>query len=157
MTLVTELKVNNDPDWARFYLGWGEDKTEFCVMKCCVFVILWYFLTDGDSMASDKTSKTMFLSHSIHQNTRLKVTVVASLFGFYCSLHIRTKFYLFSFTRSYTNFNVWELWLVNNKIPPLPPHLSTFKLRVLQIFAATSQSDGHSSVIFILIIKRYLI
>ena len=35
----------------------GEDKTEFCVMKCCVFVILWYFLTDGDSMASDKNIK----------------------------------------------------------------------------------------------------
>ena len=57
LTLFTELKVNNDPDWARFYLGWGDDKTEFCVMKCCVFVILWYFLTDGDSMASDKNIK----------------------------------------------------------------------------------------------------
>ena len=70
------------------------------------------------------------------------------------TLYILELNFICSASLGSTNFNVWELWLVNNKIPPLPPHFSTFKLRVLQIFAATSQSDGHSSVIFILIIKK---
>ena len=77
----------------------------------------------------------------------------------FTALYISELNFICSASLGPTNFNVWSLrvMLVNNKIPPLPPHLSTFKLRVLQIFAATSQSDGHSSVIFILIIKRYLI
>ena len=62
-----------------FTSGGGKDKTKFCVMKCCVFVTLWYFLTDGDSMASNKNFKNNVFVSSYPSEYQIESS---SLFGF---------------------------------------------------------------------------